>query len=61
MTIGDRHDEDSIARHLYGVLRDFDDSNVTKIYSESFGTPRIGMAIMNRLLKAAGHQVISID
>ncbi len=61
VTIGDRHDEDSIARHLYGVLRDFDDSNVTTIYSESFGTPRIGMAIMNRLLKAAGHQVISID
>jgi L-threonylcarbamoyladenylate synthase len=61
VTIGDRNDEDSIARHLYGVLRDFDDSNVTDIYSESFGTPRIGMAIMNRLLKAAGHQVISVD
>jgi L-threonylcarbamoyladenylate synthase len=31
---------------------------VDVIYSESFSTPRIGNAIMNRLLKAAGHQVI---
>jgi L-threonylcarbamoyladenylate synthase len=31
---------------------------VDVIYSESFSTPRIGSAIMNRLLKAAGHQVI---
>ncbi len=28
------------------------------IFSESFSTPRIGQAIMNRMLKAAGHQVI---
>ncbi|MCR4781718.1 MAG: threonylcarbamoyl-AMP synthase [Lachnospiraceae bacterium] len=61
VTIGDRNDEDSIARHLFGVLRDFDDLEVDTIYSESFGTPRIGMAIMNRLLKAAGHQVIKVD
>lgn len=60
MSIGAREDEDAIARHLYKLLRDFDDCNVDAIYSESFATPRIGQAIMNRLLKAAGHQVLTV-
>lgn len=59
-SIGSRQDEDSIARHLYAILRDFDELNVDMIYSESFSTPRIGQAIMNRLLKAAGHQVVDV-
>lgn len=59
-SIGTRSDEDTIARHLYGILREFDQQNVDIIYSESFSTPRIGQAIMNRLLKAAGHQVIEV-
>lgn len=60
VSIGARSDEDAIARHLYRILREFDDLNVDFIYSESFATPRIGQAIMNRLLKAAGHQVITV-
>lgn len=60
LSIGERSDEDSIARHLYDILRQFDDLEVEVIYSESFATPRIGQAIMNRLLKAAGHQVIEV-
>lgn len=60
VSIGARSDEDAIARHLYKILREFDDLNVDIIYSESFATPRIGQAIMNRLLKAAGHQVITV-
>lgn len=59
-SIGSRKEEDTIARHLYGILREFDDLNVDMIYSESFSTPRIGQAIMNRMLKAAGHQVIEV-
>lgn len=59
-SIGSRRDEDSIAKHLYAILREFDDAGVDRIYSESFSTPRIGQAIMNRLLKAAGHQVIEV-
>lgn len=59
-SIGTRSDEDTIARHLYGVLREFDEMDVEIIYSESFLTPKIGQAIMNRMLKAAGHQVIKV-
>lgn len=60
VSIGAREDEDAIARHLYGILREFDDWDVEMIYSESFATPRIGQAIMNRLLKAAGYQVLQV-
>lgn len=58
--LGDRSDEESIARHLYTVLREMDDEGVTKIYSESFESKGFGQAIMNRLLKAAGHQVVKL-
>ncbi|MCC8168558.1 MAG: threonylcarbamoyl-AMP synthase [Clostridiales bacterium] len=59
-TIGSRSDEDAIARHLYGILRECDEAGVDLIYSEAFATPRLGQAIMNRMLKAAGHQVIYV-
>ena len=59
LSIGSRSEEDTIARHLYSILRECDELNVEEIYSECFSTPRIGQAIMNRLLKAAGHQVIN--
>ena len=57
-SIGARASEDSIARHLYGILREFDQLGVDRIYSESFPSTGLGQAVMNRLLKAAGHQVI---
>ena len=60
LSIGAREDEDAIARHLYKLLREFYEADVDVIYSESFATPRIGQAIMNRLLKAAGHQVLTV-
>ena len=59
-SIGTREDESTIANHLYGILREFDSEQVDYIYSESFATGGIGSAIMNRLLKAAGHHVINV-
>ncbi|MBR5508545.1 MAG: threonylcarbamoyl-AMP synthase [Lachnospiraceae bacterium] len=59
--IGSRQDELSIASHLFAVLREFDEDGVEEIYSESFDTPQLGQAIMNRLLKAAGHQRIDVS
>ena len=55
---GSRENEKTIAKGLYGVLREFDEENVDTIYSESFAAQGIGKAIMNRLEKAAGHQTI---
>lgn len=59
-SVGSRRDENSIAKHLYTLLREFDDENVTAIYSEGFETAGFGQAIMNRLLKAAGHKVVQL-
>jgi L-threonylcarbamoyladenylate synthase len=61
ISIGKRIDEAEIARHLYEVLRRFDTMEVDVIYSESFSTSGVGQAIMNRLLKAAGHKKIFAD
>lgn len=59
-SIGSRQEEEEIARHLFAILRDFDQEDVDCIYSEAFQTPKMGPAIMNRLLKAAGHHMISL-
>lgn len=59
--VGERSDDLTIAQHLFEILRDFDDDKVDYIYSESFHTKRIGSAIMNRLIKAAGHEVIQAE
>jgi len=58
--IGSREDEESIARNLFAVLREFDAEKVTRIYSESFPAQGLGQAIMNRLLKAAGYHVTKV-
>ena len=58
--IGSREAEETIAHNLHEVLREFDQCQVSKIYSEAFYTPKMGQAIMNRLLKAAGHKIINI-
>lgn len=59
-SIGSIQEEITIAQHLYGILREFDELKVTKIYSEAFDTPQMGQAIMNRLVKAAGHQILRV-
>ncbi len=59
-SIGRREDEESIARHLYALLREFDESGVNQIYSECFSDLAIGKAVMNRLEKAAGHRFIKV-
>ncbi len=61
LSIGTRTDEADVARHLYEVLRSFDEMGVDVIYSEGFSAEGIGCAIMNRLLKAAGHKRIILE
>ena len=56
--LGKREDESAIAHELFKALREFDDEGVDIMFSESFDDSGIGQAIMNRLLKAAGHNVI---
>lgn len=61
---GSRSVPELVARQLYTFLREFDDENVAYIYSESFDgafeDEGFGQAVMNRLLKAAGHKVVRV-
>ncbi len=59
-SIGTRRDVKTIAHNLYDILRKMDTSGVSDIYSESFEGAGLGQAVMNRLLKAAGHHVIHV-
>lgn len=59
-SVGSRSDELAVARNLYRILREFDDEQVERMYAEAFEEAGMGQAIMNRLLKAAGHHVIEV-
>lgn len=51
---------ETIAAKLYGILRECDDIGAEYIYSEAFNGGKLGSAIMNRLLRAAGQRVIKV-
>lgn len=53
------HLED-IARIIYSELRNCDLHGVDIIFTETYATKGLGSALMNRLLKSAGHQVINV-
>ncbi len=59
-SVGKRADAGAAARGLYRILREFDDEGVELIYSESFDGAGIAQAVMNRLLKAAGHKITDV-
>lgn len=60
ISLGSGDSNEEIARNLFATLREFDETGVDVIYSEGFGDNGLGQAVMNRLLKAAGHRVIKV-
>lgn len=56
--LGASHDLESIARNLYAGMRSLDDQNVSIILTRDFGSQGLGLAIHDRLLRAAS-KVIS--
>ncbi|SHI62821.1 L-threonylcarbamoyladenylate synthase [Parasporobacterium paucivorans] len=61
ITIGSRSDRETIARNLYSVLREFDNTDVETIYCEAIEGDNLGQAIMNRLKKASSNHIIQLD
>ena len=55
---GDREDMAAVARSLFRILREFDEEQVERMYVQAFPQDGIGQAVMNRMLKAAGHNII---
>ncbi|WP_435988963.1 L-threonylcarbamoyladenylate synthase [Rossellomorea sp. LjRoot5] len=58
LSVGRRDDLKTVAQHLYDTLRAFNRSDVDIIFAEMFPEEGVGLAIMNRLQKAAGYRVI---
>ncbi|GKU23302.1 L-threonylcarbamoyladenylate synthase [Clostridium folliculivorans] len=58
ISLGSRNNIEEVAKNLFETLRKFDDSAVDYIISEAFTEDGIGLAIMNRLRKAAGFDII---
>ncbi len=58
LSLGSRERPEEIGANLFKLLRKFDFLGAEKVYSEVFSEEGEGMAIMNRLNKAAGYQMI---
>lgn len=57
IVIGDRNNPKTIAANLFKTLREFDKLGVEIILAEGIDEIGIGKAVMNRMEKAAGHDV----
>lgn len=57
-TFGSEGESGEIAKNLFAVLRDTDSDSVDTIIAEGFGEKDLFLAIMNRLKKAAGWQIV---
>ncbi|MDE4542813.1 L-threonylcarbamoyladenylate synthase [Thermoanaerobacterium sp. R66] len=58
LVVGSREKPETIAKNLFRCLREFDKKGVDVVYAEGFDYDEIGLAIMNRLEKAAGYKEI---
>ncbi len=58
--LGSMNDGNEIAKNLFDALRQFDEMQVDIIFAQAFSQDGIGQAVMNRLLKAAGHRIIKV-
>lgn len=54
---GSSADPQEIAANLFGLLRKFDEMAVDVILAEGISEEGMGLAVMNRLRKAAGHTI----
>lgn len=60
VSLGSRENKESIAQNLFSTLRMFDQEGVDIILAEGVDFQGIGTAIMNRMKKAAGGNIIKV-
>ncbi len=58
ISLGSRLIPETIAAGLFKAFRDFDDIGVSVIIAEAIEDKGIGMAVMNRMKKASGYNII---
>lgn len=59
-SIGHIDNPTEIGSNLFKILRKMDDADVDDIFSFEFKGEEVTVAIMNRLIKAAGHTIIEV-
>jgi len=60
-SLGSRRNVDVMAANLFRLLREFDEENVDVIVAESVPTEGLGLAVMNRLRKASGYNIVKAE
>ena len=58
--LGHQADKAEQARHVFDALRTFDETDVTEIWAQCPDSSGLGLAVENRLKKAAGFHVIEV-
>jgi L-threonylcarbamoyladenylate synthase len=58
--MGSAVDKETIAHRLFHIIRELDRSDVDLILCEAVGEDDIGLAIMNRLMKASGGKLVKV-
>ncbi|MGV8163871.1 MAG: L-threonylcarbamoyladenylate synthase [Alkaliphilus sp.] len=59
-SMGLRGEYKSIASNIFRTLREFDEEDVDIILAEAVEETELGQAIMNRLIKAAGYNIVEV-
>jgi len=60
-SLGSRSDPSSLAKNLFKMLREFDEEKVDVIIAEGVPLRHLGLAVMNRLRKASGFNIVKAD
>ena len=60
ISLGSLNDLSTVARNLFETLRKCDDIDADVVFAESFEQKGVGIAIMNRLNKAAGFDIVEV-
>ena len=60
VVLGDRENPETLASGLFRALREFDENHVDVILAEAVASDGIGVAVMNRMIKAAGFNIIEV-
>ncbi len=60
-SLGSRFNLDAIAQNLFSLLREFDVEGVGVIIAEGVPTEGLGLAVMNRLRKASGYNIVKAE
>ena len=60
LTFGRENDDESQARELFDALRQIDEMGAKKVYARIPNTTGVGMAVYNRLIRAAAFNIIDL-